>query len=46
MLTNAHLILMTVINRQTATTLQAHFHALVTRVGPEVALVVKVCQIN
>ena len=46
MWTNAHLILMTVMTRQTAPTLRAHFHALVTLVGPEMGLLVKVCQIN
>ena len=43
---NAHLIFMTVMTRQCATTLQVHFHALVTTLGPEMELVVRVCEQN
>ena len=39
---NVELILITVMTRQTAPTLQAHIYALVTLVGPEMGLVVKV----
>ena len=43
---NACLILMTVMTRQCATTLQVHFHALVTTLGQEMELVVRVCERN
>ena len=42
MLTNAHLVMMTVMTRQGAPTLQVHFHVLVTLVGPEMEQVVRV----